>query len=157
MRVAENLEVRISSTGKTFQIVSTSGKRDFVVASIPRDIADQLFNKDGIWGLIAETYNEVRDQLPTRETLRNAYEASKHEAKTYRATPANMTANVSKEKAKGSNPVEVPAIKAMQAKAVEQILNESKGKSEPVVVESQKVDDTKARLKALLSIAKQIA
>lgn len=138
MRIAENLEVRISSTGKTFQIVSTSGRKDFVVASIPRDIGDQLFNKDGVWGLIAETYNEVRDQLPTRETLRNTYEASKHEAKTYRATPANMEAVVSKDKAKTFNPIEVPAIKAMQAKATEQRL----------------LEDKKARLKELLAIAR---
>lgn len=153
MRIAENLEVRISSTGKTFQIVSTSGRRDYVVASIPRDIGDQLFS-DSAYKTITEAYESLRDKLPTRETLRNAYVASKQEAEVYRNTPANMTATVSKTKAKGSNPVEVPAIKAMQARATERILNESNSKSEPIVIEAPKVDDKKARLKALLAIAK---
>ena len=90
MRIAENLEVRLSASGKTFQIVSTSGKKDWAFASIPRDIADQLFNDDNTWRKLVEAYNEVRDQLPTRETLRNDLIASQHEAKVHKGTPSNV-------------------------------------------------------------------
>lgn len=89
MRIAENLEVRLSDSGKTFQIVSTSGKREWAFASIPRDIGDQLFNDENTWKKLVEVFNEVRDQLPTRETLKNDFQASNHEGKVYRATPYN--------------------------------------------------------------------
>jgi hypothetical protein len=90
MRIAENLEVRLSSSGKTFQIVSTSGKKEWAFASIPRDIGDQLFNDDNTWRKLVEAFNEIRDQLPTRETLRNDLIASQHEAKVHKDTPSNV-------------------------------------------------------------------
>lgn len=151
MRIAENLEVRISSSGKTFQIVSTSGKRDFVVASIPRDIGDQLFNCDDTYRKLIETFNEVRDQLPTRETLQNAYRSSQQEAKNYRETPSNMQPSVSKVRKRVSNAAQsapVPAITAMQARAAQAIMNQTEANSEPV--KQTVVSDRKARIQALL-------
>lgn len=87
MRIGENLEVRISQSGKSFQIVATGGRREWAFASFTRDIGDQIFNNEAVLKNLIETYNEVRDSLVTAETAKNDFQANQHEAKVYRATP----------------------------------------------------------------------
>lgn len=102
MRIAENLEVRFSQSGKTFQIVSTGGKYDRAIASFTREIGDQIFGDEQVIQKLVEMYNSMRDELPSRETLKNDFTANQHEAKVYRATPFNKPAKpkltLSKEK-----------------------------------------------------------
>ena len=87
MRIGENLEVRFSNSGKSFQIVSTGGKREWAFASFTRDIGDQIFGDEQVLKNLIEAYNKMRDSLATAETSRNDFQASQHEAKVYRATP----------------------------------------------------------------------
>mgnify|MGYP003348635607 CR=1 FL=1 len=87
MRIGENLEVRLSSSGKTFQIVSTGGYKDFVVASITRDIGDQLFRDENTYKALCEAFESLRDSISTPETRRNEFIASKQAGELYRETP----------------------------------------------------------------------
>ena len=90
MRIAENLEVRLSNSGKTFQIVSTGGYKDFVVASITRDIGDQLFRDENTYKSLCEAFEALRDSISTPETRRNSFITSKQAGELYRETPFKL-------------------------------------------------------------------
>ena len=102
MRIAQFLEAKPSRTGKTIQIIDTSRRNEYVVASIPRDIGDLLLQDDTLENL-KKAFEHYRDILPSSETRRNDYIAAKTEAELYRETPYAPTAPIAPKSAPVDN------------------------------------------------------